>query len=77
MADHMKFLSYVANYEDENKQKVFERKLKRAENRMKEQRTEALKAEYLKKTQERTKQLQDNLIKRMNKVVKKIGKPDM
>ena len=49
----MKFLTYVAEFEDENKQKVFERKLKRAENRMKEQRTEAQKAENQKKTQER------------------------
>lgn len=44
---------------------------------MKEQRTEALKAEYLWKTQEKTKIMQDNLVKRMNKVVKKTGKADM
>ena len=55
MADHMKFLTYVAEFEDENKQKVFERKLKRAENKMKEQRTEAQKADNLKKSEEKKK----------------------
>ena len=42
----MKFLTYVAEFEDENKNLMFERKLKKAEFKMKEQRTEALKADY-------------------------------
>jgi hypothetical protein len=41
MEDHMKFLTYVANFEDDNKNKIFEKKVKRAENKMKEQRTNA------------------------------------
>ena len=77
MEDHMKFLTYVAEFEDENRQKVFERKVKRAENKMKEQRTNALKLEREMKNRENLVKLQAEMKARMNRVVKKIGKKDM
>ena len=73
----MKFLTYVAEFEDENRQKVFERKVKRAENKMKEQRTNALKLEREMKNRENLVKLQAEMKARMNRVVKKIGKKDM
>ena len=75
--DHMKFLTYVAEYEDENKQRTFERKVKRAEKMMKDQRTDALKIERENKNRENIKKLQEEMKARMNRVVKKIGKKDM
>ena len=73
MEDHMKFLSYVVEYQDSK----FKDKVKRAENKMKEERTIALKKLREQQNSENLIKLQDEMKGRMNRVVKKFGKKDM
>lgn len=69
----MKFLTYVVEYQDSK----FKDKVKRAENKMKEERTVALKKLRELQNSENLVKLQDEMKARMNRVVKKIGKKDM
>ena len=67
----MKFLDYVVS------EQKFEAKVKKAENKMKQQRTDALKAKREQENREQLAKLQEDMNARMNRVVKKIGKKDM
>ena len=69
----MKFLSYVVDYQDSK----FKDKVKRAEIKMKEERTIALKKLREQQMSENLIKLQDEMKGRMNRVVKKVGKKDM
>lgn len=71
--DNMKFLSYVVEYQDFK----FKDKVKRAEKKLKDDRTQAQKIQREKDIREQNNKLQEDMKARMNRVVKKIGKPDM
>ena len=69
----MKFLNYVVFYQEDR----FKDKVKKAEKKLKDDRTTTLKLQREQDTREEQNKLQEDMKARMNRVVKKIGKKDM